>query len=577
MNMQTRCTLVHAFCLSAALITSSAAFGQVATPAEDLFILETMAPRTAGSAAEHMTMRYIETRLQELGVTYTSHLNARAITSGESANTIMAQVPGRSKQALALVVPIDHPPRAEVSRYGSAGIIAALHAMELAKRDPLVVTLCVIFVSGEYGPSDLVGLGSAFIAADSMLQNPTAIVYLNVDTVPDLILFRLGGEAVQTPRWLLHAVANALDRNRLPFISRSTANQIARVGLPLGRPMIDSYLIAGHPTIELIGQNINAKSGSDSARINAWSNDFGNFVESLAEQIVTENSSSWERHYLFMRVGPLQLTVDEIGIVATIALTFSVALALAILMPRRLRRYRLLVFRYIWMMPLAALATFAALTIATVLLSSVMVVQDLPTLWRLKPALSLSFKGFTSLLLIVVAAKTLSLLKAHWPVDAKRMGPDHKRKHDRWSDPGILSAAAVTLLPFVIAGTATIDPVASLPFICAYICTLLFCLAPFRLIKTACLAAAITVPAAAAADLVAAGSDELLQALLLSPLIGNAALTFFLLPFIFMALRLTVKSGESLAVWGESRRLTLLILLLSLASAAAGITLYVTS
>ena len=516
-------------------------------------------------------MRYVEARLQALGVAYTVHPIATSGSATSAAGAIMASVPGRSQRTLALVVPLDHPPEAAPGHHGSAGIIAALHAVELAARGPLPVTLRVIFVGAEHGPGDRTGLGSAHLVADSTLQDPAAVVYLKLDAVGDPILIRTAGRAAQTPRWLLAAAAGALDRVRLPFAVRSTANQLARFGLPIEGTMIEPYLAAGHPAIELAGRDAGADPGTDTVRIDAWIGDFGQFVESLSDRMVAVDLSGWERHYLFMQVGPLRLALDEIGVVVSVAGALSLSLALAFLLPRTLRRYRRLLLRFGWMLPLLAMGTYAALTAATVLLSSLLVVRDLPTLWRTSPALALAFKGSTALLLLLIAVKALSLALAIWRT-ARGIVPEGERGSAIES--GALSAGAAALLPVAIAAVAAIDPAASLPFICAYLGALLFGSAHLRAVKAVWLAAAVAVPAAVVADLIVAGADGLLQALLLSFGIGNAVLALTLLPFVLMALRLTVKSGEPLAAWGERRRLTPLILLLALISAATGAALY---
>lgn len=572
-NLQIRSTRLRSVFLFAAMITAPSVFSQMSTVTKDLSILEHIAPLSATSENEHTTVRYVEERLRKLAVSYTSH---QITKPGPRGNIISALVPGHSKRTLAIVIPIDHPPENKSRQLGSAGITAVLHTLEVAKRNPLPVTLRVVFVSGEYRPEGRTIFGDKHSANNPSLQNPEAVIYLNLPTVPDLILLQLGGRKVQTPLWLLQSVATALDQNHLAFETRSTAIQIARIGLPIGHSLIDPYLTAGHPSIELSGRHLNVAVITESFRIDTWNAKFTSFVKSLGEQIaITNDANRWEQYYLYIRIGSFRLTLNEITVVMTVAVALSVSLALAILMPHQLRRYRRHLLRYLWIIPLAALVTFSALTLSTLLLSSVMVTRDMPMLWSLQPALSIAFKGAISLLIIIVSVKIFAKIRMRLPIGAIPFGLHEDHMRNRSLESGTLSAAAAAILPVVIVGTMIVDPVASLPFICAYFATLLFNLSRLRWIKTLWLAAAIAVPVTAAADLIAAGSDELLRALLLSPTIGNVILTFVLLPFILMVLRLTVKSGEPLAFWGESRRLTPLILILSLVSIASSILLYI--
>lgn len=559
-----------ALCLIAALSVPTA-FGQVVAPADDLEVLQTMTPRLAGSEAERVTMHYVESRLQTMGAVYTVLPSA---TMSTAAGALVASVPGRSERTLALVVPLDHSADAASGYRGSAGIVAALRAVELAVQSPPPLTLRVIFIGGEHGPADRTGLGSARLVADSALQDPTAVIYLRFDAVGDPILIRTSGRVAQTPRWLLSAAAHALDQIRLPFSVRSTSNQLSRIGVPIGSTMIEPFLAAGHPAIELAGRHSGVDSGTNTVRIDSWIDDLGHFVESLSDRMVTVDVSGWEQYYLFMQVGPLRLTLDEIGVVASVMVALSFSIALVFLLPRTLRRYRRQLLRLGWMMPLLAVGTYVALTAATVLLSSLLIVRDLPSLWQTSPALALAFKGSTTLLLIVIPVKVLAMLLAP-RLSARDIVPAGERARGLSLESGVLSAGAAALLPVIIAAAAIIDPAASLPFICAYLGTLLFSLADLRVVKAVWLAAAFAVPAAVVADLIVVGADGLLHVLLLSSGIGNTVLMLALLPFVLMGLRLTLKSEELLAAWAERRRLTPLILLLTLSSAATGTALYV--
>ena len=102
---------------------------------------------------------------------------------------------------------------------------------------------------------------------------------------------------------------------------------------------------------------------------------------------------------------------------------------------------------------------------------------------------------------------------------------------------------------------------------------MLFCLARLRAAKVIWLAVSVAAPAAAVADLIGAGADGLLESLLVSSMTGNALLTLALLPFVLMALRLTLRPSEPLAAWGARRRLRRSILTMALISTAAGLTL----
>ena len=568
--MQTRPPPPAVLCIIAAVAAASTAAGQAVAPSADLAALETMAPRPAGSAAEIEVMRYVEARLQALAVPHAVH----------PSGAVVASVPGRYDQTLALVVPLDHAPHAVAGHDGSTAIAAALHVVERAARNRLPLSLQAVFVSGDHGArastapdSAALAAGSAVLAASGVLHEAAVVVYLNMPAIPDRLVLRTDGLAMQTPRWLLEAAADAIDHTGLPFTARSTANQLARIGLPLQPSMADPYLASDYPAIELAGRY----SGTRTAAVDAWVEDFATVIEALHPRVASASGDEWERHYLFVRIGELRLTLDEIGVIASVATALALALALAVLVPRRLHPYRRLLLRHAWLLPIAAVAVYVALTTATALLAALLAVRDLPSLWQRLPGPALAFKGTTALLLVMVAAKVLAQAAAAWRTHTLHGGaapePDPDPAQRRRPEAGALSAGAAALLPAVVAAVTAIDPTASLPFVCAYAGSLLFCLARLRAAKVIWLAVSVAAPAAAVADLIGAGADGLLESLLVSSMTGNALLTLALLPFVLMALRLTLRPSEPLAAWGARRRLRRSILTMALISTAAGLTL----
>ena len=552
--MQTSCRLPPAalFLIAAAAAAPPAA-GQTVTPSTDLAAIAAMAPRPAGSDAAAQVVRYVETRLQALSVRRAFHPFPAAGPRG----ALVATVSGRSDRTVALVVPLSPPAHAPPGRDGSAAIAAALHVVERASRNRLPLSLQAVFVSGGRGDA----VDSAALADSSVLRDAEAVVYLNLQAIPDRLVLRTDGRAAQTPYRLLHAAADAIDRAGLPFTVNSTANQLARIGLPLPPSMADPYLAAGYPAIELAGRYADARA----AAIDAWIEDFGAVIEGLTAR-ADGAGEAWERHYLFVRFGDLRLALDEIGVVASVASALALALVVVVLPGRSLRRHRRLLLRHAWLLPLAAAAVYGALTAATEALTALLAARELPLLWQRLPGPALAFKGAAALLLVMAAAKLVA-----WVAGRFRRGADPAPDAPRnLPEAGVLSAGAAALLPAAVAAAAAIDLAASLPFISVYAGVLLFCLTRLRAAKVVWLAAAAAAPAAAVADLIGAGADRLLEALLIPSPTTNALTAAALLPFVLMALRLTLRPAEPLAAWGTRRRLWWSILMAALISAAAG-------
>ena len=252
-----------------------------------------------------------------------------------------------------------------------------------------------------------------------------------------------------------------------------------------------------------------------------------------------------------------------------VATALLIALVLAFFGPRRLRSF----WRSAWILPLSALVIYGALSAATVLLSALVVVGDLPPLWQRLPLLAVVFKSSTTMMLILVIAKIAPQALSAWHrIPVLNTAP--KNDHGSPLEAGLLSAGAATVLPIEIAAMYAIDPAVCIPLIFSYAATILFSLARLRVIKVVCLVMAIAPPAAVIADLVRSGADRLLGILLVSPRISTAIVTFLILPYILMALRLTLRLSEPLSAWGTPRRLSTLILMMALLSATTGVALF---
>lgn len=496
------------FALSARAIFSQALAG-------DLAAVESFSPRLEGSTNEKRTVAYIESRLASLGVPCTLFDFSDSDFEHSFSTCLRVDVAGRRTDTLIFAVPLDQTPDAEKGSDGAINVALALDFLRIAKEAPPPVSVTVLFLGAEFGDTSAYPMGSALFLRGFQPDYRTAVLYLNLKEVPARILVQGGGRGIVTPYWLMNRSIAALREAGVPYLLRGNESQIFRMKSTSEQTLIEPYLKAGYPSVELEGEY----GRLEPSQAAAWMTAFPLFLTGLLQQVARGVPEEWDRHYLLFQAGELSLIVTEKAYVIALIVALSAMLLYSLAFRQGIRRYvRSLARNFPALLPIMGIS-FLFLFAGTLVLDGIQAIRGFSALWSYAPVKSLLLKACVALFLY--AALYNSARRLPFP----RNGTFYSA-----SALFILLADIVVVALFNISFTYYFLWAFLFVFLSAlarprYAKVLLFLPAPFWGIRA--LFGVLTLPAL-----------PLSHFLLLSPIWGNLFVAAACLPFILIVLRL---------------------------------------
>ena len=481
----------------------------------DYAALQLYYPRPEGSPAEKAALRFIEARLQQLGLAFRRFDFHESDLDHSFSSCLSVPVRGERDDKLLLAVPLNHPPEASRDLDGSIDIALALALLERMQRSRPPVSVEVLFLGAEFGQGPGYPMGSRLFLRSFTPGYRVMALYLNLRTIPTRVLIRPGGRGVQAPYWLIDRTTRALRAADLFFLLRGNETQIFRVGLTGERTIIEPLLAAGYPAVSLEGEYAGLPAGGEQA----WAASFLRFYDELLASFRGGIPETWDRHYLFFQVRNFYFRISEQLYLGLLIAVLSAVLAYSLAATRRLRRYLRLLGRDFWVLPLYLLFTFLLLFLATLALEGIQSLRNMTELWASLPLPFLAFKLAVPLLILFAVLPLLRRLHI------SRRG-------------SFYSAAALLFLLLDIVVVAVINISFTYYFLWAFLFGLLFSAAPWRPLKLLAFLASPYWIVKTVLELFSLPVLRFTRFVLLSPIWGNMLLAVALLPFILMFIRL---------------------------------------
>jgi hypothetical protein len=332
---------------------------------------------------------------------------------------------GEASSRLFFAVPVDN--HADAGAEEGAGALAlALSAIdaigaELKQGGRLPMGLSFLFLTAENRwrkADDASKLGSAAWLEEEAGQGSSAVVYLSLDGLGQVVELSNLSRNGLSPFWFYDRTRKALTEARLPFRLDANRMQVYRLGLGDREGPLAPYFAAGVPAVELRGQ-----AGPSGSRAAAGQGDdpdraFLSFIHALLALNGGGLPAEWDRDYLSFQVLGSSFVLRE-GAYLAILLGFCAAL-LAILsvlsITRRQEALRLVreapaILGQVGMVYLAALGVFV-LGKAVSLLEAIL--TGSPDSWKAAaPAIAATrlvaaLLAYVALLLILVDRRRLS-------------------------------------------------------------------------------------------------------------------------------------------------------------------------
>ncbi len=509
-------------CLPLVLVWAHTAHAQLIdteTAAADAEVFRSYYPRLEGSSGEAEALRFIEARLTRLGLPY-ERLSFVDYVGGHSFSSVLvATIPGSLPDTALIAVPINHPDGAPPTADGATTLAAALGMAEALTASAHPLTVQIAFLGAEYGSEVRYPMGSRLLLKDLYPPDPFFVLYLDVgDTVGQLTV-DTGGAGTVAPAWLVETGATAGEAGSLSVTVLGSLNQLHRLGLSDAETLIVPYLDRGLPAL-LLQSAVNREasptiSPPDTRR---FIDGLGQVVFAMLDRHSAGIPEEWDRHYFFFGVLGRHVVVGEELYLQILLVVLFAMLLYALLFRHRLGRYLRTVARNFWNLPVLFVLVFGLLTAATVLINLFLRARGFPTLWQYRPVAYVALKIALAIFVFLALAQLLRRL----PLS---------------KNGSFYSAAAIGVLfaDVIIFGVINISY--SFFFLWAFACAFLFSVFRSRILKAVALIAAPFWMVRAAYDLLASGQLRLTEIVLQSPM-GNLMLSFVVLPFLLMLIRM---------------------------------------
>jgi hypothetical protein len=430
-------TAVRGF-LAVALLAGalSSAFGSApppvsrgATPTigERFAAIGAMGMRTEGSKAEVAAFEYVIRELRAAGLEPVSSGFSDAEEGFSTSRIVEARLRGALADELAIIVPVgswaDSPDPSE----GAFGIALALD--EAAKLSALAgaasklpISLRFVFLGaenrGRKSDGETASLGSRTWIGRQAARSRLAVLYLSMGAPASRIRVRSAGKGVLSPFWYYEGARRALEPSGIEYDLQTNRLQAYRLGLASDYGPASSYLEAGIPAIELLGESARADSLQGISAQGPSSTWFGNFIELFSTEEKGGFADTWDRHYFIFQIGKVSVVLREktyvaflVAMLAIVASSFLIATV-----ARRDAAKRLL--RRVPTITAEAFALFIALALVFLAGKAIAWVDAMalggPEAWRLSPRtfaaarILFSFFLFLSLISFLVEKRVLT-------------------------------------------------------------------------------------------------------------------------------------------------------------------------
>ncbi len=420
---------------------------------------------------------YAYRRLATSGLRPRLQLMTESHVGGPGSAIVEATVPGTQPDSLLIAVPLALPTarRSDMTadEHADGAVLALLlgFAQMLANApQPPPVTVRFLFLGAERGDPDLgYPFGSRRFLQDFLASAPTAVLYVDLAGVPDVVELRTGGDAVVAPPWLIRRVTAAFHAAGQPVrVPPSHAHHLVRLGLQRD-PSLAPFHRAGHPALRLTNHTTTrGEAAPHTASADLRLARMAQFLTLLVAEFGSGIPDTWDRNYLLLG-GPASLHImPEFEYVALVVVAIALVIAYAFAAARQLRYAAQTLWQNVSRIPPMAAVAVTALAAGSAGLAVLARPRESPALWQQAPLLFLTLK-------LGIAALVATL--------ARYVVVSRSRPARREPIAGFYLAAAALLLLLLVGLAAAVNVALAYPFLWALLCVLLANLARNRWIK----------------------------------------------------------------------------------------------
>jgi hypothetical protein len=479
-------------------------------------------PRYENSSGETAAVELILEFLDDQKIDYNEFsLEQEQPPSGSRLIRAVARGSSPGLGTVFFVLPLNHPFQADRENDYSAGIDLALSIISAAAKGSYEKSIEVLFLGGEFPPpgtgaKGFVQRGSSAFLNTFYPSEDVMFIYLNLSSPPEELALIPAGSGRPSPSWLYSNVRSALENAGIPISLDSPRTRLYRLDLQDEPSLIDPYLKAGYPVIEL-------RTGKAGNPMDIPYSSMHLLLQSIAGEEAIP--SYQDNHYLLLNTMDIlpgirrNILISEHQYITFLLLVFAGALAYPIIAVSRFRKYLKTLIRHIWSLPLLAAFMFLFLFIATLLMRFAGNWNDVDNLWEIYPFSFLWFKVAVSALLFILSQRLFNLLP-------------FSRRGSFYS----ASALFFILTDILLVSLFDIDITAFL--ISTFMLVFLFTTVRNRIIKLIFFLLSVIPVVLGLYGIFNLPAYRAVHFILLSPVLGNLVVAVHLLPFLLMLIRL---------------------------------------
>ncbi len=442
--------------------------------------------------------KYIKSRLEKADIPYTEVPLNTLKDCHSFAQNISVVLPGTGEQNLVIAVPM--------AEHGSAANTAL--ALELAERfskQEHTSQIQILFLG-----ADFIG---ARVSAEEFSDGKYSLFYLNFKYVPEEIILQTGNREHITPYWMVNYCNSSLRKAGLSFNLKPEQNILYSVGMIPESSPLDIYLDAGITALMFYGAKEEKPKYAS-----IWADSFCRFVEYFEENGLTHNENE-DQNYFILNLGDYYFLFTEFYIMLFFLVVTGFILFYIILHAKQAKNYVRLFLKNFFIVFWTIMMLFIFFQISTWISELFLTVTKLDTQWQTIIPELISLKVLICLVFLVLLLPTYSQFKQH------NLGNFYSG-----------SAVITALLDMVI--FMAIEFSLAAHFTWSLLCIFLFAVVRRRRIKFLCMILSGLFFIRTVHGILFYPALNLCHGLIFSSMWTNLYLALFVLPFIFMGIRI---------------------------------------
>ena len=455
-------------------------------------------PAQEHSEQAEWIQKYIKERLEKADISYNEIPLNTLKDSHSFAHNISVMLPGTGNQNMVIAVPM--------AEHGSAANTAL--ALELAER---------LAAQEHNSQIRIVFLGADFIGAKVLSEELTdgkySLFYLDFKGIPDKIFLQTGNRDHITPYWMVNYCNNSLRKSRLNFSLKPEQNILYSIGMIPEPSPLDIFLDAGITSIMMYGNK-----GEKPQSASIWADSFCRFAEDFEKQDLT-NHANEDQNYFIMLLGDYYFIFTEFYIMIFFLVVTGFILFYIILHSKQAKNYVHLFLKNFFIVFWTTMMLFIFFQVSTWISELFLTVTKLDTHWQTIIPELISLKVLISLVLLILLLPTYSQFKQH------NLGNFYSG-----------SAVITAILDMVI--FMAIDFSFAAYFTWSLLCVFLFAVARKRYLKFLFMMLSGLFFIRTVHGILFYPALNLCHGLIFSSMWTNLYLAVFVLPFIFMGIRI---------------------------------------